>query len=403
MKRVFLHFVALIIVALPIIVSDANAQQADTTFTVYGPRRFERVTGAPVTVSESFVIPATAAAPYTLYVINGSVNGDNRVSSGTVKLNGVEVLRQSDFNQQVGYWIKPITLSSANTLEVRLTSKPNSFIIIRMMATGTTSPRITVTSPENNAVTNSSQVTVSGTILDETTVSARINGTPVTIAPNGSFSSTIQLTEGLSTITMEAADAFNNSSTATRSVRLDTQPPVITLSSPLDSLITNQSVINIAGTVSDSTEVRITVNGSNVAVTDGAFHVAFQPTEGWNTVTVVATDSAGNVTTVTRTVRRDTQPPALAVTEPADSLITSQTTVAVQGRVSDSTAITLTVNGTDVPVGADGGWSMQVPLVEGFNTITVEATDAAGNSVTIIRYVQRSSLPPVLSIISPAS
>src|ERR1044072_4097748 len=43
-----------------------GALQIPQTYKVYGPRRFERATGAPVTVNDNFVPPADAVAPFTV-------------------------------------------------------------------------------------------------------------------------------------------------------------------------------------------------------------------------------------------------------------------------------------------------------------------------------------------------
>ena len=61
----------------------------DTTF--FGPRRYTRTNGAPDVFDETIAVPAWVASPYVLRIQNGEAGGQNRVSSATIVVNGVEV------------------------------------------------------------------------------------------------------------------------------------------------------------------------------------------------------------------------------------------------------------------------------------------------------------------------
>ena len=83
--------------------------------------------------------------------------------------------------------------------------------------------------------------------------------------------------------------------------------------------MTNASALTVKGTTNDvtSSPVKVTIklnNGTAESVTvgtDGSFSKALTLVAGVNTITVVATDSAGKSTTVTRTVTLDTTPPVI--------------------------------------------------------------------------------------------
>lgn len=113
----------------------AGAAQTTETFTIYGPHRFDRKTGAPVTVTESFALPGGAIAPFTLSLQNGAANGANRVSSATVKLNGAGIFTKNDFSQQAASLTRAVALNLTNTLEVQLASAPGSYVTITVTAT----------------------------------------------------------------------------------------------------------------------------------------------------------------------------------------------------------------------------------------------------------------------------
>ncbi|MDD4237579.1 MAG: S-layer homology domain-containing protein [Desulfotomaculaceae bacterium] len=71
--------------------------------------------------------------------------------------------------------------------------------------------------------------------------------------------------------------------------------------------------------------------------------------------------------------------------------------VTVSGTVSDQSPVTVKVNDSTVAV-ADGQFSTTVTISEGANTITVVATDAAGNSITVDKTVNYSSAVPEIKL-----
>ena len=92
----------------------------------------------------------------------------------------------------------------------------------------------------------------------------------------------------------------------------------------------------------------------------------------------------------------DTTPPALSLTGPAPGLAQTTSQVPIAGSASDVSGVaSLTVNGVPVPLTATGGFSTNLPLVLGPNSITIRATDGAGNATDVTRTVTRTGLPPL--------
>lgn len=91
----------------------------------------------------------------------------------------------------------------------------------------TVAPTLTVSSPSDNSITNKASCTVSGVTNDATSspVTVTVNGKSVTVGTDGTFSTTITLTEGENTITVVATDAAGKATTVTRNVTLDTGAP----------------------------------------------------------------------------------------------------------------------------------------------------------------------------------
>jgi hypothetical protein len=129
-------------------------------------------------------------------------------------------------------------------------------------------------------------------------------------------------------------------------------------------------------------------------------------TAGVNTITLRATDLAGNVTTtnfnVTLDYSVDTTAPALTVIWPPDGAHISGSNFTLQAQVDDSTAqVTASIvdangntNTVQGLVERDGTvWVNNLPLAAGANTLTLTATDAASNvSTTVLTLYQCSVL-----------
>lgn len=101
----------------------------------------------------------------------------------------------------------------------------------------TVPPVLNITLPEDELITNSRSVAFSGTTNDAhsgpVTLTYAINGgaaQSIAVGEDGAFSGTITLpeTDGDYSIVFTATDTTGQSSTVTRSVTLDTAPPVIT-------------------------------------------------------------------------------------------------------------------------------------------------------------------------------
>ncbi|MBI2398285.1 MAG: hypothetical protein HYV17_10855 [Xanthomonadales bacterium] len=114
---------------------------------------------------------------------------------------------------------------------------------------------------------------------------------------------------------------------------------------------------------------------------------------GSHSLQVTATDLGNNVVSTSRTVTLAIPSPAAPVIQsPLPNVVTQQASVGVSGRAAPASRVQLFVN--DAAVGAlatanvYGNFSVAVPLVEGANLISAEATSSRGTS-------PRSSAVPV--------
>ncbi|WP_284930614.1 beta strand repeat-containing protein, partial [Acinetobacter baumannii] len=183
--------------------------------------------------------------------------------------------------------------------------------------------------------------------------------------------------------------AGNTSLPGTGTVSADITAPVVAL----DDVLTNDSTPALTGTVNDPTAtVVVNVDGVDYPAVnngDGTWTLADNTlpalTDGPHTITVTATDAAGNVGNDTAVVTIDTSLPVVSL----DDLTTNDTTPALTGAIDDPTAtVVVNVDGIDYPAtnNGDGTWTLAdntLPaLIDGPHTVAVTATDPAGNTAT---------------------
>lgn len=111
----------------------ANEGSAQVQWQVLSPMTFTRGTGAPATESLNFSAVSGLA---TIKLANGDLEDSSveMVSSSVVTISGQVAFDSSNFNQNVDYLEKEITLlDGQNTLEVVLKGKPGGQVIIQII------------------------------------------------------------------------------------------------------------------------------------------------------------------------------------------------------------------------------------------------------------------------------
>lgn len=96
----------------------------------------------------------------------------------------------------------------------------------------TKAPSLNITSPGEGVITNADSITVSGTTFAGMSPvfiqSLTVNGEPIQISADGSFTYEYPLTEGENVITILATDSAGNSTQIIRNVTFDSRAPIIT-------------------------------------------------------------------------------------------------------------------------------------------------------------------------------
>lgn len=187
----------------------------------------------------------------------------------------------------------------------------------------------------------------------------------------------------------------------------DSVAPVLTITAPAGTssgapTYTTGATYRVQGTVSDvdSGVAAVYVNGQAATISGTSWYrditLAANTT---TTISVYAVDNAGNQTaTVVRYVRYDSAAPSLSVTAPTGTSSGAPTYVqsdgaasyTVSGTVSDASGLrSVTVNGQAATISGNS-WSRSLTglATNTTHTITVVATDNAGRTTTVTRYLR---------------
>jgi hypothetical protein len=369
----------------------------------------QNLSSLPVTLT--VVLDTTPPADPVIDSITAPINITSKTITGTKSSDSVTVAVSC-----AGATVGPISYPTATTWNVNISGlkEGNNTITVRAadmvgnqskavsatITVDTTLPAVGATpaggnynSPQTVALVANESAVIYYTADGSTpTTSAAIYSQPISIPANA-------------TLKYFGRDlAGNNSEIKTEHYVIDTTPPALAVSTLGDGAYTNNEILNIAGTVTDNTEVKgITVDGTAVQVNaDGSFSYALRLNNGTNPISIEATDSVGNVAADTRQVILDQTAPVLAVTAPADNSKTGKALLEVSGTVDKTSVVTVKVKDIIQSALMNGeAFTATVILEPGYNTIEIFATDLAGNKISQKRTVVFDDQVPSLAAIAP--
>ncbi|MFK3797055.1 BapA/Bap/LapF family large adhesin [Pseudomonas sp. NPDC088444] len=348
------------------------------------------LTDAAGNVSPDASLLTTDSTPPTVVQIS-QISGDGTSLSGTGEVGAT--VRVTDTS---GTLLGTAVVGADGHFIVSLAPPPNNGQTLDVNQTdpsGNVSPSITVTAPDisppatlTQVAVNADGITVTGHGEPGATVSVRsVDGTllgTAQVASNGAFTLTMnapQLNAQVLTVTQE--DPPGNVSTAVTVVSVDLTPP----DAPV-SLLLNGTGLQLSGSAEAGSTVTVrdaagNLLGTATTATNGTFQVPLSSAQlNGQTLSVTATDAAGNHSPATAIVAADTTAP-LAV---SDLAITADgATLAGHGEVA-ATVVVRDASGNAIGTGtvdANGLFSVTLspPVATGV-AVSVIQTDAAGNA-----------------------
>ena len=258
----------------------------------------------------------------------------------------------------------------------------------------TTPPNIVILSPTERVVPQSvEQLTVRGRGTDDNDISEiNVKNIKVAILEDGTFTTTIPLSNGENDIRVTAIDIHNNFGTHLFTIvrqgpnQIDTTPPTIVIHSPLSrSAQLTADQLTIEGSVTDDSGIaEVRINNTQAVVSEAGTFAATVPLNlGENEIRIVVTDMSGNVgTSLFTTIREeDTKGPEILIDSPRRGFQPGES-IPVSGTVTDPSGVArVTVNNIETQV-TGNRFNKTVQLVYGNNRIIVTATDLWGNQST---------------------
>lgn len=263
---------------------------------------------------------------------------------------------QSSYNQPNHYYGVEVTATDDSGNSTTVSATTGDFQDdLQLVVKEKVPPVITITSPTDEAFLTNNKPTIQFSITDDDsgvdpdTITIKIdNGANITsgITKNASgrgfncsYVPTTALGDGSHTVYVNAKDHDGNAAVQ-KSVQftVDTVAPTLNVTSPTEGLKTNEDTVTVSGTTNDATSspVKVTVNGDVVTVQEnGSFSKVVTLTEGENTITVIATDSAGKQTTVVRHVTKDTGAPVFQSIELVPNPVDAGQTYIIRVKVTD--------------------------------------------------------------------
>ena len=273
----------------------------------------------------------------------------------------------------------------------------------------TTAPLITL---DPQGISNDNTPTISGStdLIAGSTVSITVTDSTgsqqtftATVDANGDFSADVPapVADGNFDVTATATDTAGNTTTDTNNGEINSAAPSLSLD-PLAS--GNDTTPTISGTTDLAPGSTVSITVTDSAGNTQSFNATVQPggsfsvdvpvalPEGDYTVTATATDGAGNSATVTENGGSiDTTDPVLTIDAQG---LTNDATPTISGTTDLSPGDTVSISVTDsggntqtftATVQGDGTYTADVPadLAEGAYSVSVSATDDAGNSATV--------------------
>ena len=212
------------------------------------------------------------------------------------------------------------TLGASLQLKVKEKVAPVITITAPTASQLLTNNKPTITWKVTDADSGVNSNTIGITVDSGSKITSGITKTAITGGYQCTYTPATALADGSHTIKFDASDNDGNAAT-TKSVtfKVDTVPPTLSITSPTDGLITNKAACTVSGVTNDVTSSPVTVtvqlnSGTATSVTvdsSGKFSTDLTLTEGTNTITIVAKDSAGKTTTITRKVTLDTAAPVI--------------------------------------------------------------------------------------------
>ncbi|TMA69280.1 MAG: DNRLRE domain-containing protein, partial [Deltaproteobacteria bacterium] len=355
----------------------------------------------------------------TTYNTRPAVDGPTLASQASVALKQVV-----DFDVTTGvhgdgtYNLAIVTTSADEVIyNSREASSGQPQLVLTLGENQTPYVRITAP-PSGSKVLPGAAVTFTGAATDAENgnLSSQIQWTSSLDGPLGTGASVTlsSLRSGIHTITARVADAGGLTAQAQITVNV-LNTPVVRITAPANgaAFFAADGPITLTGSATDVEDGNLSgrlqwSSDRDGALAIGATILASQLSIGTHTITAMAIDDDGlhGQASISIRVRGPNQPPAIAITSPADGTsVPAGTPTALTATVTDDfdTNLAGQVRWTSDRDGALGNGPRTVTLSEGSHILTAAVTDSNNATASAQVHVTIVPSPPVVTITAPAA
>ncbi len=351
--------------------------------------------------------------------ISASISNIVSGSQVTCLVNGNRVA--SSYNASTRMLTANTVLNKGNnTVSITATNDCGSVTETVVVTYQCPTPVITVYGPTTGSVVNVANVSLNAAVSgvsNKNEIVVSLNGSNVPFNFNtqtGSITGSFSLRNGVNTIRISvntACGVANKSIDVTYNKPCD--KPVVTITSPINSQVTSNSQITIAGSatnVTNRSQISVTLNGNPVNVNvsgNGTLSISGSATltqSGNNTIVITATNSCGadaKSVLVNYKANVPCPKPVLSIITPVDGKtyttknVTFSTVVA---NITSSSQVVVKLNGRTISSSFNSRTNQvtaSLSLIEGNNAIEVVATNSCGNAQQSINVTFRCDKPKI--------
>ncbi|MGK2856909.1 MAG: Ig-like domain-containing domain, partial [Thermoanaerobaculia bacterium] len=286
-----------------------------------------------------------------------------------------------------------------NSIEIVCTDASGTAIgeaVTHKLQRVTGAPTVTITAPtegQSLAKNDTGAISVSGTV-GPGVVAVTVNGVRQELTTNIDTQRNftvdgVRLAAGLNIIAARAETSSMRTATATRRVVYLADASSIAITSPVGTVITGASTIDVGGTWTNLDPASLSPSPAIRSFNDttGSFVLPAVPLSvGTNTITITGTNAAGLPVSASVTVTRTAGVPSVTITEPLDNSYVTTESVTVRGSAEAAEGSSVQVNGVATNATSEA-------LGDGRVRITFDAPVAVTASGTITPIVARVSEP----------
>lgn len=340
--------------------------------------------------------------------ITAVITGQKETSSGTTDVEETKTGKNSVSGSITDNGTYTITVNSTDEAGNKAEQKIVTFTIDKK------APELTIEGVEDKKFYDTKTITynVTGTDISATTQEAQSLVPTVTIdGKTAEPSATVELAEGSHTLKAKIVDEAGNNVEKTVSFEIDTTVPALSFNDV--KCVNDLKKVSANGTDKNLTSVVLTAFSEKKAETIGNSKFTVSGNSGplslkndyddesaddsW-TFTVTATDKAGNVNSMSKTVTRDTIAPKINL-DKVDRYINRNVNINASSEDPNPSSTKLYVD--------KDGKEQEMPLTttlsnEGYYEVTVKAVDAAGNKSDKTIKFTIDKTPPKVDIDAPS-